>query len=131
MFRADLAGTELERFSERQLEDLLETGRHREVPARRSGSLAHDLSDPFACRLEAHPERSQGLGGQAVSLAQQAQQEVLRARVGMVEQPGFLLSQEEHLAGWISEPFEHSQCPLAVLAAPRQGRPGNDGLSKG
>jgi len=68
--------------------------------------LADDLLNLLAERLPADSERLQGLGGDALTLVDEAQQDVLGADEVVVEQARFLLSEDEHSSGSICEAFE-------------------------
>ena len=103
---ADVVVAELQRLAERQLEHLLGPGREgRRAGGRRAGRadrLLHLLADG----LEGDPERLERLGGDALALVDQAEQDVLGADEVVVEQARFLLGQHQDSSGSVGEAFE-------------------------
>src|SRR5690606_9206370 len=97
---------ELERLAEAELEDLLGPRRERDVAGGRGATLADDLLDLRADGLERDPERLEGLGGDAFALVDEPEQDVLGADVAVVEEPRFLLRQDDDSASAVGEPFE-------------------------
>ena len=112
---ADVVVAELQRLAERQLEDLLGARRERDVPARRLLALADDLLDLRAHGLERDAQALERLRGDALTLVDQAQEDVLGADVVVAEHPGFFLRQDDHPAGSVCEPLEHVSSLLARL----------------
>ena len=104
---ADVVVAQLEGFAQRQLEDLLGPRGERDVPGRRRAALADDLLDLVAHGLQRDAEALEGLGGDALTLVDEAEQDVLGADVGVVEQARFLLGEDDDPAGPIGESFEH------------------------
>ena len=104
---ADVVVAELQRLAQRQLEDLLGARGERDVAGRRRAALADDLLDLAAHGLERDAERLEGLGGDALALVDQPEQDVLGADVVVVEQPRFLLGEHHDPAGPVGEAFEH------------------------
>ena len=49
----------------------------------------------------------QRLGGDALALMDEAEQDVLRADVIVVEHPGLFLGQDDHTPRSVGKPFEH------------------------
>ena len=113
---ADVVVPQLQRLAQRQLEHLLGPGRERNVPARRLLALPDDLLDLLAHGVQGDPERLQRLGGDAFTLVDQAEQDVLGPDVVVVQHPGLLLGQDDDTAGAVGEPLEHlrSSCGRAV-----------------
>ncbi len=105
---ADVVVTELQRLAQRQLKDLLGTGREGNVPGRRRLALADDLLDLLAHALEADPQALESLGGHAFTLMDQTKKNVLGADVVVVEHPGLFLGQDDHPPRTVGEPLEHS-----------------------
>ena len=103
---ADVVVAELQRLAQRQLEHLLGPGREGDVPGRRRAALADDLLDLAADGLEGDAERLEGLGGDALALVDQPEQDVLGADVVVVEEARFLLGQDDDPAGPVGEAFE-------------------------
>ena len=110
---ADVVVAELQRLAQRELEDLLRRGRERDVTRRRRAALADDLLDLAAHGLERDAERLERLGGDALALVDQPEQDVLGADVVVVEQARFLLRQDDHPAGPVGEAFEQGSPPPA------------------
>ena len=78
---ADVVVAQLQRLPQRELEDLLGARSEGDVPGGCLLALADDLPDLLADRLQADPQRLKGLGGDALTLADQAEQDVLGADV--------------------------------------------------
>ena len=111
---ADVVVAELQRLAQRQLEHLLGARREGDVTRRRRAALADDLLDLGAHGLERDAERLERLGGDALALVDQAEQDVLGADVVVVEQARFFLRQDDHSAGSVGEAFEHGGDPPLV-----------------
>src|SRR5262249_31000936 len=62
-------------------------------------------------RLQTDPQRLQRLGRYALALMDEAEQDVLRAYVVMVERPGLFLSQDHNPPRPVGEPLEHLVAP--------------------
>ena len=81
--------------------------------------------------LERDAEALERLGGDAVALVDQAEQDVLGADVVVGEHAGLFLGQHDHPTGPVGEPLEHaspSGCvwtssPVPIWKAPRTGCP--------
>ena len=121
---ADVVVTELQGLPQRQLEDLLGARSEGDVPGGCLLALAGDLPDVLADRLQADPQRLKGLGGDALALADQAEQDVLGADVVVVEHPGLFLSQDHNPPRPVGEPLEH------LVAPSPSGRRGNRSLAR-
>ena len=78
-------------------------------------ALTDDLLNLLADRLEGDTQALECLRSDALTLVDEAEQDVLSADVVMVEHSGFLLSKDNHSPGPISEPLEHSVLPLPLL----------------
>ena len=118
---ADVVVAELQRLAQRQLEHLLGPRRERDVPARRLLTLADDLLDLLADALQGDAEALQRLRRDALTLVDQAEQDVLRADVVVVEHPGLFLSQDDNPSRSVGEPLEHALV-LLTCRAPESGR---------
>ena len=103
---ADVVVAELQRLAQRQLEHLLGAGREGDVAAGRRAALADDLLDLAAHGLERDAERLERLGGDALALVDEPEQDVLGADVVVVEEARFFLGQDDDPAGPVGEPFE-------------------------
>ena len=108
---ADVVVAELQRLAQRELEDLLGPRRERDVPGRRLLALADDLLDLLADGLERDAERLERLGGDALALVDQAEQDVLGADVVVVEHPGLFLGQDDNPPRAVGESLEHLFAP--------------------
>ena len=75
-------------------------------PDGRRAALADDLLDLAADGLERDAERLERLGGDALALVDQPEQDVLGADVVVVEEAGLLLGQHDDPAGPVGEAFE-------------------------
>src|SRR5712664_1679951 len=96
--------------------------------------MANDLLDLPAHGLLADAERLQGLGGHALALLDEAEQDVLGTDVVVVEHPGLFLSQDRNPPRPVGEPLEHHRflterlgrqlksCSSLPHASPRAGR---------
>ena len=118
MLGADVVVAELQRLAERELEDLLGPRRERDVPGRRRAALSDDLLDLAADGLQRDAERLERLGGDALTLVDQPEQDVLGADVVVVEEPSFLLGQHDDPSGSVGEPFEQVSLPPLRLGEP-------------
>jgi hypothetical protein len=100
--------------------------RERDVADGGARALADDLFDLDPHVLSGDAQRLQRLGGDALPLVEQAEQEVLGADAGVAQQPGFLLGEVDGPSGPVGEPAEHAlwlrshRCPLEPLGK-RQG----------
>ena len=77
------------------------------MPGRGLLALPDDLLHLLADTLQRDAEGLEGLGGDALTLVDQAQEDVLGTDVVVVEHPGLFLGQDDHAAGPVGEPFEH------------------------
>jgi hypothetical protein len=114
---ADVVIPEPLRLAEREFEHLLGARGERDVLARPDGALPDDLHDLLPDRVQADLQRAEGPRGQALGLAEQAEQDVLGADVVVAERPGFLLGLDHDPAGLVGEPFEHLRTPRVCVGA--------------
>ena len=105
---ADVGVAELQRLAQGQLEHLLGARGERDVAAGRLLALADDLLDLGAHGLQGDVEALQRLGGDALALVDEAEQDVLGADVVVGEHAGLFLGQHDHPAGTVGEPLEHA-----------------------
>jgi hypothetical protein len=77
------------------------------VPRRRLLALADDLLDLLADRLQADAKRLERLGRHTLALVDEAEQDVLRADVVVIERPGFFLRPDDNPPRPVGKPFEH------------------------
>jgi hypothetical protein len=107
--------SELEGLAQGQLEHLLRSGRERDVAGRDVGAATDELLDLLVDVLERDGQRLEGLGGDAVLLADQPEQEVLGADVVLVEHARLFLGVDDHPARLLCEPLEHvPQSPYRI-----------------
>src|SRR5215217_8737772 len=99
--------SELQGLPERQLQDLLRARRERRLGASAFLAVADDALDLLAHLIEVHVERVESLRGDAFVFAQEAEEQVLRAYVVVVEMTGLVLREHHDLAGPLRETFEH------------------------
>src|SRR6478735_9300868 len=114
VLRADVVVAERQRFAQRELEHLLSAGSERNLSGRDLVALADDAGDLRAHLLDRDVERLEHTRSKAFFLAQQAEQDVLRADVVVLERPRLVLGEDDDLASPFSETFEHSR-PLFRL----------------
>ena len=104
---ADVAVPELQRLAQGQLEDLLGTGGEGGRAARRAAGHADGLLDLLPHGLERDAQRLERLGRHALTLVDQAQQDVLGADEAVVQQARLFLRQHQHSSCPVGEAFEH------------------------
>ena len=107
----DVVVAQLQRLPQRELEDLLGPGGEGDVPGGGLRSLADDLDDLAAHRLEGNAHALQGTGGDALALVDQAEEDVFGADVVVVEKASLLLRQDDHSSGPVGEALEHNGLP--------------------
>ena len=111
---ADVVVAERQRLAQRELEHLLGAGGEGDLSGRDLVALADDAGDLRAHLLDRDVERLEHTRSKAFFLAQQAEQDVLRADVVVLERPRLVLCEDDDLASPFSETFEHSR-PLFRL----------------
>ena len=89
---ADVVVAELERLPQRKLEDLLGARCEGDVAAGRLGALADDLDDLGPDGFEVDAKALERAGGDALTLVDQAEQDVLGPDVVVVEEARLFLS---------------------------------------
>ncbi|GHS89420.1 hypothetical protein AGMMS50218_15670 [Actinomycetota bacterium] len=121
----DVVVAELQRLAQGQLQHLLGARRERDVPARRLLALADDLLHLRAHGIQRDAQRLEGLGGDALTLVDQTQEDVLGADVVVVEHPRLFLGEDDHATGSVRESLEHVHSSRAAcLASGLQVGPG-------
>src|SRR5690606_15846080 len=118
---ADVVVSQLQRLAQRQLQDLLGTGGEGDVAGRALLPLPDGLLNLLTDGFQADAEALQSLGSDALALVDEAEQDVLRANVVVVEHPGFFLSQDNHAPCAVGKPLEH----VSSLLTERSGRDGS------
>ena len=104
---ADVVVAEAERLAQRELEHLLGARRERDLAGGDLLAGADDPHDLGAHALDGDVERLEDAGGKALLLAQQSEQDVLRADVVVLELPGLFLCEDDDLAGSLCKSLEH------------------------
>src|SRR5690606_28850994 len=100
---------QLEGLAKRQLEDLLGPGGEGDVPGRRLLTLTDDLDDLVTNRCQVDVQRLEGVRGDAFTLVEKPEQDVLGADVIVVQVAGLFLSEDHHSASSVCEALKHSQ----------------------
>ena len=117
---ADVVVAEAQRLAQGELEDLLGARRERDLPG---GDLLAGADDPDhlgADALHGDVERLEHARGEALLLAEQAEQDVLGADVVVLEDAGLFLGEYHHLPGPFCESLEHCWDPSGRVL--RDGR---------
>jgi hypothetical protein len=104
----DVVVPELERLTERQLEDLLGPWSEGDVTGRGRLTLADDLLDLRSHGLQGDAQRLKRLGGDAFTLVNQAEQDVLGPDVVVIEEPGFLLGEHDDTSCSVGKALKHA-----------------------
>ena len=105
---ADVVVAELQGLAQAQLEDALGARGEGDVTLDRLLALANDLDDGGADGLALDTHRLQGLGGDALTLGDQAEQQVLRADVVVLETASLVLREHDDPASAVGKAFEHA-----------------------
>ena len=113
---ADVVVAQAQRLAQRELEHLLRARRERDLPGGDLLAGADDAHDLRAHALDGDVEALEHARGQALLLAQQAEQDVLGADVVVLERPRLLLRENDHLAGPFCESLEHRVIPSCGTA---------------
>jgi hypothetical protein len=79
----------------------------RDVPRRLLLTLTDDVLHLLAHGVERDAKRLEGLGGDALALVDEAQQDVLCADVVVVEHLRLFLGEHNHTTGSVGESLEH------------------------
>ena len=117
VFGADVGMVHLQCFAQRQLQDLLGPRGERNMTGRLGLAVADDLLDLRAHRFQRDAHLLQGLGGHALTLVDETEQDVLRADVVVVQHLGLVLGQHHHPARAVSETLEHSSPQVGSVRA--------------
>ncbi len=108
MLGADVVVPEMQGLPERELEDLLGPGGEGDVARRGGLSLADDLRDLGSNGFQGDPKGLEGLGGYALPLVDQSEEDVLGADVVLVEHPRLFLGEDHDPPGAVAESLKHS-----------------------
>ena len=104
---ADVVVAQAQRLAQRELEDLLGSGRERDLPARDLLAGADDPHDLRADALDGDVQALEDARSQPLLLAEKAEQDVLGADVVVLERPRLFLRENDHLSGSLCESLEH------------------------
>jgi hypothetical protein len=104
---ADVVVPKAERLAEGELEDLLRAGREGNLTGGDLLAGADDAHDLCAHPLDGDVEALEDAGRKALLLAQQTQEDVLRADVVVLERARLFLRENDHLPGALCESLEH------------------------
>ena len=113
MLSADVAVAQLQSLTQRELQHLLGMRGKGDVPVRGRVALADHLFDLLAGGVQLHALRGECLGGHALTLSDQAEQQVFGADVVVLESPRLFLRQHDHAPCTVGKPFEHA-CPSSI-----------------
>ena len=108
MLGADVVVAEAERLAQRQLQHLLGARRERDLAGRHLVALPDDPRDLGANLLDGDVERLEHARGETLLLAEEPEQDVLGADVVVLQGTGFVLGENDDLAGPLRETLEHS-----------------------
>ena len=112
---ADVVVAERQRLAQRELEHLLRARRERDLAGRDLVTLADDPGNLRAHLLDRDVERLEHPRGETFLLAQQAEQDVLRADVVVLQGPGLVLGKDDDLTGSFGESLEQPSTLLSAL----------------
>ena len=115
---ADVVVAEGERLAQRQLEDLLGARRERDLAGGDLVALADDARDLRADLLHRDVERLEDARGETLLLAQQPEQDVLRADVVVLQRPRLVLRENDDLPCPFGESLEQLLRPSFPLVSP-------------
>ena len=126
---ADVVVAERERLAQRQLEHLLRPRRERDLARGDLLAGADDADHLGADALDRDVQRLEHASGEALLLAQQAEQDVLGADVVVLQGAGLFLGEDDHLPGPFCESLEQnsfrlfgSLCLLCLSSSRPRGR---------
>ena len=107
MLGANVGMIHLERLTQAKLKDFLGARGKGDVTCRRRGTVTNNLLYLSANSLQRNVKGFESLGGNALTLANEPEQQVLSANVIVVQGLGLILGQDDDPTGPIGEPFEH------------------------
>src|SRR5690606_989217 len=123
---ADVAVAELQRVAQAPREQLLGARGEGDVAGRLLLALADDVLHLLAHRVERDAERLERLGGNALTLVDEAEQDVLGADVVVVEHLRLFLGEDDHATGSVGKALEHFNSSRGARSPPRYIE-GNEG----
>src|SRR4029077_7094469 len=107
---------------QRELQDLLRARRERDLAGRDLVALADDPRDLRPHFLHGDVERLEYPRRKTLFLAEQSEQDVLGADVVVLERPGLVLCEDDHLASPFGKAFEHVTLTLLPSRTTAVGR---------
>ena len=107
MLGTDVGVIHLDGLAQTQLKDFLGARGEGDVASRCRGAVTDDLLHLGTDCLQGNVKGLEGLGGNALALADEPEQQVLGTDVIVVQGLGLILGQDDDPAGPIGEPFEH------------------------
>ncbi len=111
---ADVVVAQRQRLAQRELEHLLRARRERDLTGRDLVALADDARDLGAHLFDRDVERLQDARSKPLLFAQQAEQDVLRADVVVLQRARLVLGEDDDLSGPFCEAFEQNPRPPFV-----------------
>ena len=111
---ADVVVAERQRLAQRELEHLLRARRERDLAGRDLVTLADDAGDLRPHLLDRDVERLEHARGKPFLLAQQAEQDVLRSDVVVLQCPRLVLRENDDLTSPFGESLEQPSTPLSA-----------------
>ena len=111
---ADVVVAERQRLAQRELEHLLRARRERNLAGRDLVTLADDAGDLRPYLLDRDVERLEHARGKPFLLAQQAEQDVLRSDVVVLQCPRLVLRENDDLTSPFGESLEQPSTPLSA-----------------
>ena len=120
VLRADVVVAERQRLPQRELEHLLRARRERDLAGGDLVALADDPRDLRPDLLDRDVERLEHARSQALLLAEEAQQDVLRADVIVLEGARLVLGQDDDLTSPLGETLEQGSRMVPEGPAPAE-----------
>ena len=119
MLGADVVVAQRQRLAQGKLQDLLGARRERDLPGGDLLTGADDANYLGAHALDGDVKGLEHARGKTLLLAQQAEQDVLRADVVVLERTRLLLRENDDLPGPFCESLEHGVRPSCAERKPR------------
>jgi hypothetical protein len=104
---ADVVVAERQGLAQRELQHLLRARSERDLAGGDLVALSHDAGDLGAHLLDGDVQRLEDACGQPLLLAEEAEQDVLRPDVVVLQRSGLVLRKDDHLAGSFGETLKH------------------------
>ena len=119
VLRADVVVPERQGLAQRELQHLLRARGERDLPGRHLVALADDARDLGAHLLHRDVQALEHARGKALLLTEEAEEDVLRADVVVLEGAGLVLGENDDLPGSLGEALEQpTQRPFQSTAGP-------------